>query len=114
MSVLYVFYMNTGWSYLSTGDLVRYITDSNIPHHKFPNNVNPIGIVISVDDVLIGPGPDEQSLMEIAEVVWSDSSWGNSSHISFECPGDLFVIQKASADKDDEEKQHDKKNTRQD
>jgi hypothetical protein len=88
-------YVNTGWSYLSPGDLVRYITDSSVPYNKSPNRSNPIGIVISIDDVLVGPGPEEQSLMEIAEVVWSDSSWGTSSHISFECPGDLFVIQKA-------------------
>jgi|MDTB01.1.fsa_nt_gb hypothetical protein len=95
--------MNAGWSYLSPGDLVRYITDSSKPHHKFPNSENPIGIVISVDDVLVGPGPDQQSIMEIAEVVWSDTSWGTSSHISFECPADLFVIQKGISNKTNEE-----------
>ena len=92
--------MNTGWSYLSPGDLVRYMTDSTVPHHKLPNKSNPIGIVISVEDILVGPGPEDQSLMEIAEVIWSDSNWGSSSHISFECPGDLFVIQKALKEKE--------------
>lgn len=82
-------------SYLSPGDLVRYVIDSDKPSSLvIPRDENPVGLVINVESILVGTDPKCQAYMETIDVIWSIPSWNNEKGLSTECRSDLFLIQR--------------------
>ena len=76
---------------------MRYVIDRNFPSSQvIPKNKNPVGLVISVESVLVGRDPEHQAHIEIVEVIWSIPSWNNDEGLSMECPSDLFLIQRVT------------------
>ena len=89
--------MSDSWSYLSPGDLVRYVSEPDFPKHNIlPSDKNPLGLVITVETVLVGGDPEHQAHMEVVEVIWNIQSWNNDNGFSLECPSDLFLLQKGN------------------